>query len=80
MSRTARPVTCSRDAALDAAIRCAPAYPGASAMLDAADRAWLASQGLPVPARPEVVPLTELARRARQAPAKKKKGTLRKTT
>lgn len=77
MPRHALTLTLSRDPDLDAAVRAAPGYPGASAILAAADRAWLADHGHPVPPAPAAIPLHEAARIARAerraAPAKKKR-------
>ncbi len=73
MSRTTLRTTVSRDPSLVAAVEGAAGYPGASAILDAGDRAWLAAQGLPVPERAPAIPLHEAARLARQKRAAKKK-------
>lgn len=84
MPRLALPLTVSRDPALDAAVRAAPGYPGASAILAAGDRAWLAAAGLPVPTMPAAIPLSELARAARAersaAPAKKNRRPIKTNT
>lgn len=68
--------TISRDPELVALVEAEPDYPGASAMLDTADRAWLRAKGIAVGDRPAPVPLHEAARLARierktKAPAKK---------
>lgn len=65
---TAR-TTVSRDPALVALLSAHPDYPGPVAILDAADRAWLRSRGVDVPPREPAVPLTVLAREARQRKA-----------
>lgn len=66
MPRTVKDTNVSRDPALVALLATLPAYPGPAAILDAGDRAWLRSQGVPVGDRPEPISLTEAARRARK--------------
>lgn len=66
MPRTTVAATVTRDAALLAVLATHADYPGPSAQLDAADRAWLAARGVVVP-RPAAVPLAESARLARLA-------------
>ncbi len=55
----------SRDPALLELLAAQPDYPGASAQLDAADRAWLRARGVVVPPPEPVIPLHEAARIAR---------------
>jgi hypothetical protein len=75
--RTTDRTTVSRDPALVALLATLPDYPGASAILDAADRAWARARGVAVGERVEAVPLHVAATRARQqrqsAAAKKKR-------
>jgi hypothetical protein len=63
---SAKHTSVSRDPALVALLDAAPGYPGASALLDAADRAWLRAQGHDVPERAAAIPLHEAARLARK--------------
>jgi len=81
-TRTTVRTTVSRDPALVALLEGRPDYPGASAQLDAADRAWLRSQGVTVPPRAPEVPLHVAARLARvgrkEAPQKKRQGRPRR--
>lgn len=68
--------TVSRDPALVALVEARPDYPGASAILDAGDRAWLREHGVEVPDKAKAIPLHVHARLARverqNKPAKKK--------
>jgi hypothetical protein len=63
--RTTHRTTVTRDLALVALLDTLPGYPGPSALLDAADRAWAREQGVEVPERAETIPLHEAARLAR---------------
>lgn len=63
--RTTIRTTVSRDPDLVALLAKRRDYPGPTAILDSADRAWLRSVGVDVSGREETVPLHEAARLAR---------------
>jgi hypothetical protein len=80
MPRNTVTTTVSRDADLVQLLKGRADYPGPSALLDQADRAWARSVGLDVPERVETPPLHELARAARRERAWRKSTHQKKHT